>query len=209
MLHEPAKIQIFHITHVENLSAIVAEDGLLSDAVMATRKTKGIGYEHIKARRLKINRVPCCGDRFVGEFVPFYYCPRSPMLFTINKGNTGHPEGCQKDVVHLVSTVDKAITLGKPWAICKINAGTGYVDASSFSSDVSALDELNWSAIRATYWSEVVSQKSAEFLVADFFPWSAIQVIGCQNSGTAAKVRAILTGAKHQPPVEVKTRWYY
>ena len=209
MLHDPAKTPIYHITHVANLPDIIAADGLHSDAIMATRKPKVIGYEHIKARRLKVNRVTCCANRFVGEFVPFYYCPRSPMLFTINKGSTGLPAGCQKDIVHLVSNVAVAIALGQPWAICKINAAAGYVDASSFSTDVTALDELNWNAIRATYWSEVVTQKSAEFLVADSFPWSAIQGIVCQNSVTAAKVGAILTGAKHQPPIEVKTGWYY
>ena len=52
---------------------------------MAQRNPTVIGYTHIKERRMKQIRVACCGGRFVGEFVPFYYCPRSPMLFTTNK----------------------------------------------------------------------------------------------------------------------------
>lgn len=54
-------------------------------------------------------RVDCCGGRFVGEFVPFYFCPRSPMLFTVNRGNTGRPLGCQRAIVHLVSTLAAGI----------------------------------------------------------------------------------------------------
>jgi hypothetical protein len=52
-------------------------------------------------------------------------------------------------------------------------------------------------------------QKSAEFLVADFFPWTGIQEIGCQNSTTADKVRSVLADAAHQPAVAIKTNWYY
>lgn len=39
----------------------------------------------IKRRRLEEIPVDCCSGRMVGEFVPFYFCPRSVMLFVIHK----------------------------------------------------------------------------------------------------------------------------
>jgi hypothetical protein len=206
MPHDPEQILIYHITDVTNLPAVIAENGLCSDAVMVKRSPEIIGYDHIKKRRLKEIPVPCCEWRKVGEFVPFYFCPRSPMLFTINKGNTGRPVGCQKTILHLVSTMAAGIATGKVWAISSGNAGAYH---STFSTKLDALDTLDWVAIRATQWQGNQHQKSAEFLMADFFPWAAINEIGCENSATADTVRKLLVNAAHQPAVTVKTNWYY
>ena len=206
MTHNPEQVLIYHITDVVNLPAIIVENGLCSDAVMAKRNPEIIGYDHIKKRRLNEIPVPCCEWRRVGEFVPFYFCPRSPMLFTINKGNTGRPIGCQKSILHLVSTMTAGLTTQKAWAVSSGNAGAYH---TTFSSKLDALETLDWTAIRATQWQGMQHQKSAEFLVADFFPWTAIQEIGCQNSTTADKVRELLADAAHQPAVTVKTNWYY
>jgi hypothetical protein len=206
MPHNPEQVLIYHITDVANLPAIIAENGLCSDAAMVKRNPEIIGYDHIKKRRLKEIPVPCCEWRRVGEFVPFYFCPRSPMLFTINKGNTGRPVGCQSSILHLVSTMAAGIATGKAWAVSSGNAGAFH---TTFSPKLDALESLDWAAIRATQWHGMQHQKSAEFLVADFFPWAAILEIGCANSGTADKARSILAGAVHQPIVTIKTNWYY
>ena len=76
MTHNPEQVLIYHITDVVNLPAIIVENGLCSDAVMAKRNPEIIGYDHIKKRRLNEIPVPCCEWRRVGEFVPFYFCPR-------------------------------------------------------------------------------------------------------------------------------------
>ena len=128
------------------------------------------------------------------------------MLFTLNKGATGRPEGCQKSVVHLVSTMAAGIATGKAWAVSSGNAGAFH---TTFAAKLEALDALDWEAIRATQWQSKQHQKSAEFLVADSFPWTAIQQIGCQNSTTADKVKALLADVAHQPAVAIKTNWYY
>ena len=206
MPHNPEQVLIYHITDVANLPGMIAEGGLNSDAVMAKRNPEIIGHNHIKRRRLNEIPVPCCKWRWVGEFVPFYFCPRSPMLFAINKGNTGRPEGCQKSIVHLVSTMSAGIATGNAWAVSSGNAGARH---TTYSAKLDALDSLDWTAIRATQWQSVQHQKAAEFLVADFFPWIAIQEIGCENSVTADKVRKLLADATHQPAVAIKTNWYY
>ena len=119
----PEQALIYHITDVENLPAILGDGGLYSEARMSERQPAVIGYAHIKERRLKQIQVACCGGRFVGEFVPFYFCPRSPMLFTINKGATGRPQGCQRTIIHLVSRVIAGIGPGRTWAVSDGNAG--------------------------------------------------------------------------------------
>lgn len=200
------QVMIYHITDVANVPSILAEGGLHSDVAMAQRNPEIIGYEHIKKRRMEETTVPCCEDRFVGEFVPFYYCPRSPMLLTVNSGNTGRPRGCQRTILHLVSTVAIGINLGRRWAISDGNAGAVY---PSFYADLNALDALDWDAIQAKYWQGRTNQKAAEFLVADFFPWTGFQMIGCHNTAIAKDVQDMLKNHNHRPQVVVKPDWYY
>ena len=52
-------------------------------------------------------------------------------------------------------------------------------------------------------------QKMAEFLVADFFPWTGIHQIGCHNATVVGQVSALLQNQPHQPVVSVERTWYY
>lgn len=206
---DPSKARIYHITDVSNLEAIFAEGALISDALARNRATATtvIGYAHIKDRRLTQYRVACCGNRFVGEFVPFYLCPRSPMLYTINIGKTGRQPGCQATIVHLVSTVQNGYELNQPWAISDGNAGALY---TTFANDVEALDRVNWEVVNSTDWKgERLSTKMTEFLVADRFPISALIGIGCENAGTAEMASRIVAQYFPDLPVKVIKKWYY
>lgn len=200
--------KLFHITDVVNLPAILASEGLRSDVAMAGVAREKIGYAHIKERRMTQYRVPCCGNRFVGEFVPFYYCPRSPMLYTINQGNAAKPAGCQTAILHLVSTVGHAIAVGSLWAIADGNAGAGY---TSFENKLDALASLDWDIIQSNNWGGELrrNKKSAEFLVADFFPWQGIEMVACHNRQIADRVSELLAGQTHVPNVVVRADWYY
>jgi hypothetical protein len=203
----PDQIAIYHITDVENLASILAAGGLWSDVRMAQQQPATvIGYGHIKERRMKEITVPCCENRFVGEFVPFYFCPRSPMLYTLNRGNTGRPPGCQSSVVHLVSTVEVGISQGRAWAVSDGNAGAFH---TSFDAKLDAIADLDWTAIRAINWQGRTHQKMAEFLVADIFPWTGIHHIGCHNATVAGQVKALLQNQARQPLVDVQPNWYY
>lgn len=77
---------------MNSLAQIVEDGALLSDAVMIARggPATTIGMSTIKLRRLTELRVKCHPEEFVGECVPFFFCPRSIMLYLIYMGN--HPE---------------------------------------------------------------------------------------------------------------------
>lgn len=205
---DPAQTDAYHITDIANLRGII-QGGLQSDALMRGAGYTHIGYDHIKERRLtsiRVTSVP--GLPFVGQFVPFYYCPRSVMLFVVNQGNTGHPVGCQSTIVHLVFRVTDLSVLGPPWAISDGNAGAY---SALFYSELSALGQLDWAAIRATSWKGLSHQKQAEFLVMDRVPWESVVYIGCYDQAAVdsalKEIRA--SGSAHVPCIGVKREWYY
>jgi hypothetical protein len=92
MTQPPARPKIYHITHVENLRDIIAAGGLVSDAEMIARggPAAAIGMSSIKRRRVEQLELGCHPGTKVGDYVPFYFCPRSIMLFVIYCAN--HPE---------------------------------------------------------------------------------------------------------------------
>jgi hypothetical protein len=212
----PNNPKVYHITHVNNLPRIIAAGGLSSDR---RRIAQGlacdlVGMSSIKHRRLHQLRVDCRPNTFVGDYVPFYFCPRSIMLFILHRGN--HPEvtyrGGQGPIVHLradlAAVVRWADANRRAWAFTNGNAGA-YV--TTFFNDLGRLDEVNWDAVAATDFRDAVVKegKQAEFLLQDWFPWELVEFIGVQNDSTLAAARCALAVAAHQPAVQRTTDWYY
>jgi hypothetical protein len=212
----PARPRIYHITHVDNLAQIVADGALWTDAVMFARggPTTVIGMNDIKRRRLEELPVSCYPDNFVGQYVPFFFCPRSIMLYLIYMGN--HPElvyrGGQGPILHLeadlIESVAWADSIARRWAFALSNAGARY---TQFRNDLDDLDELDWDAIPNPDFrnSAVKEKKMAEFLMYESFPWSLVRSVGVHSEAVATQVNGILAGAAHVPPVAVRRDWYY
>jgi hypothetical protein len=215
MAPAPQNPKIYHITHVNNLSRIV-DDVLWSDAerVRQALDCTLVGMSEIKRRRLEELEVHCHRGTKVGDYVPFYFCPRSVMLYLLHKGN--HPDlayhGGQRPIVHLQADLHEVLGWAKTerrrWAFSKGNAGARYSD---FYSDSALLDTLEWEAIAATDWrdSDVKENKQAEFLVENSFPWELIELIGVIDTAVENQVANIISEAKHQRSVAVKPEWYY
>ena len=85
----PDRPKLYHICHVDRLPSIVASGGLLSDAAVGQHKLAGtmIGMSNIKQRRLTELQLASHPGLFVGQCVPFYFCPRSVMLYLIHRQN--------------------------------------------------------------------------------------------------------------------------
>lgn len=213
---------IYHITHVDNLLAIIANGGLFSDAAMIARggPSAAIGMNSIKQRRLSLP-VRCHPGLSVGDCVPFYFCPRSIMLFVINCAN--HPElayrGGQGPIVHLeadlYAVVQWANAQQRQWAFTLSNAGAGY---AQFRNTLNDLGHIDWDAVASTNFSngsytpsgnQVKEGKQAEFLLYGDFPWVLVRRIGVASPAIAVKVQAAVASAAHKPNVTVQPTWYF
>jgi hypothetical protein len=204
--------KIYHITHIANLPTMIG-DVVLADA--AIRRAGGfdrtIGMSSIKERRLSLP-VPCHRGTFVGDYVPFYFCPRSVMLYILYRGNNpdlSYREG-QTPIVHLEadlqSSVEWAESAGHRWAFSLSNAGARYTE---FRNHLDSLAELDWQAISSADFrdAQIKDGKQAEFLVESFFPWHLVERIGVHSLRRADEARAIVGNAG--PALEVRRDWYY
>lgn len=212
----PDNPKIYHITHMDNLSGIVDEGVIWSDAERLGQQINCnlIGISHIKRRRLSEITVPCCDDEFVGSFVPFNFCPRSVMLFILHRGN--HPdlqytEG-QTPLVHLQADLKRVIEWANEhdthWCFSLQNAGTRY---AKFHSSIAKLNRLNWNAIDSNdFRSPALKEaKQAEFLVHTSFPWELVEHIGVCRQSTKRVATEAISEAQHQPPINIQRDWYF
>lgn len=216
MTPPPARPKLYHITHVDNLPDIIAVAELLSDARMIERggPRQAIGMSAIKSRRVQELEVPCHPGTKVGHYVPFYFCPRSVMLFVIRCAN--HPEltfrGGQDPIIHLEADLHGVIQWAENnnlrWAFSLSNAGARYAE---FRSRASELDQLDWAAISATDFRspEVKEPKQAEFLVHGRCPFQLIERIGVRTATVAGRAQTALAQATHRPVVNVIPAWYF
>ena len=200
---------IYHITHLKNLQRIIAEGGLHCDRSAQKVKTVDIGHRHIKERRLN-RAVPVGPGGTVGDYVPFYFATRSPMLFAISHGAVeGYTEG-QKPVVYLRSTVQAVADAGLRWVFTEGHADLSFTD---FFDELKDLDKVDWDLMRAKYWNDTDEdpdrkrRRQAEFLVHKFFPWELVSYIGVYDRSIAEAVAEIIKGGS--PEVEVQRGWYY
>lgn len=210
----PAEPKIYHIVHMDRLPSIIADGYLRCDAEMARRRGSPgstIGMGEIKRRRLEELYLDSHPDLRVGDCVPFYFCPRSIMLYLIHRRNPKlEYRGGQEPIVHLEAdlreTVARANANKRRWAFTASNAGARDFDDYS---DLRLLNNLDWNAINARIWRDHKHGKQAEFLVEESISWTLIRRVGARSPGIQRQARRALQASAHKPPVEVRRDWYY
>jgi hypothetical protein len=216
MFEIPRNPKIYHITHINNLEGILRDKMLWSDA---KRLELGLGCEivgmsEIKRRRREELEVDCHPGTKVGEYVPFYFCPRSVMLYILYMGN--HPdisyhEG-QNPIVHLQADLMASIQWAEKhnirWAFSDRNAGERI---ANFYNDVNKFNRINWPAVAATDWRDTIIRegKQAEFLVYESFPWELVEKIGVHNNNIVQQNVIEKLTRENQSLVSVEPSWYY
>ena len=210
----PRHPKLYHIAHVDRLPSMVADGCLWCDAEVAWRTPPGtiIGMNGIKQRRLIELTLTSHPSLHVGDCVPFYFCPRSVMLYLLYQGN--HPEltyrGGQAPIIHLeadlLTVVEWANENEQRWAFTLSNAGSRFFEDRS---DLTQLDEIDWDAVQARNWRDCKEGKQAEFLLEHSFPLHLVERIGVYSEAQYRHVVNALADAEHRPTVEVRNEWYY
>lgn len=204
---------IYHITHIHNLPLILQHGGLWCDNEKVKRQLNpvGIAHEHIKRRRAA-RLVPVSRGGVLADYVPFYFAPRSPMLYSITRGQVeGYREG-QSPVLHLTSSIERVAESELPFTFTN---GHAEMLTSRFYEDLADLDKVDWRIMREWYWNDTPEdgtrkwRRQAEFLVHNNFPLTLFDEIGVISGQKAEEVKQILAAEGHQIKVTVRSNWYY
>jgi ssDNA thymidine ADP-ribosyltransferase, DarT len=204
---------ILHMTHFKNLKNVIKSKGLIcvSKLVNTDEKYINIAHNSIQDRRASF-LVPIEPNGTLHDYVPFYFAPRSPMLYSISKGNVGGYTDGQKPIIYLVSKPH--IIKRKSLPFC-FTDGHGIMTFTDYFNDLKDLDKVDWDIMKAKYWTDTEQdhdrrrRRMAEFLVYKFVPIDCFIGIGVYNDIYKGKVEELLDEYSLNIPVKLKTNWYY
>lgn len=204
---------VYHFTHVDHLETII-EHGLLSDTTAQGRGLLSVevGDLGIKDRRRQ-RPVPIPPQGAVADYVPFYFAPRSPMMYSIAQGNVSTYQGGTSRLIYVVTSLERLHELGKRPVLTDRNAALRYAAYREFDPD-DMLDDgfVDWEVMQAQYWTEYDDgreRRMAECLVRDQVAWDAVVKIGAWSEPVALEAREVIEAAQSTVPVVVRPRWYF
>lgn len=206
------KIRIFRLTHYKNLPFIL-ENGIHC----ANSKIRDPNFIPIGAQRLIESRaftpIKLIPDRVLSDYVPFYFCPKSPMLYVLSKRGVQGVECAQEDLVYLVSSVECIAEQPLDFVFTDRHAVLAY---AKFFKQTEDLSQLNWDAIRSEHWGDrfdptraVRELKQSEFLVYQHIPIDCIEGMICQTEKTSKFVAAYQAAAKSKIPCVIKPDYFF
>lgn len=209
----PIPTAVMHFTRVEHLPSIIA-NGLESDtrAQASGLLQIEVGALGIKQRRReRVMRLDPGGT--VADYVPFYFAPRSPMMYVIDKGRVPtYQDGCDK-VIYLASTLERLAGTGLVVRLSDRNAVFAHAAVIDLEGDVDG--HIDWDLMLSRYWHDTLSQpdrkerRMAECLVHQVVPWAAFDEVVAKNDSTAEEARVALAAAGRTTNVAVRPGWYY
>lgn len=204
---------ILHFTHESNLLRIFDQGCLLCDRLCRSygSSVRSIAYDSIKRKRAQtIVEVPPGGT--LDDYVPFYFGPRSPMMYTYRNGNvTGRAEDLS-ELVYLVSEAEKVASQGMPYAFTD---GHPIVEPRSFFNNLDNLGEVDLDLMRERWWYDTNEypdrkrRRQAEFLVWERMPLELISYFATKTESKRAEVEGLLRSKGLQTPCRAYRNWYY
>jgi hypothetical protein len=191
--------RIYHVTHVQNLEAILSSGCLLADSQGAKPVVDISSTENREVRRAAI-----VDGESVADFVPFFVSPDSAIWQGI-RGTAPDPrlapavrENAPAEFVVLVSTVGK---------VGRDNTVVAAGDAADAATRFATTPEQANRELGRMRGDDDLSAR-AELLVRERLPFESITLIGVANDRARAEVKDILAASEFDTKVSVYPPWF-
>jgi len=203
---------IFRITHIDNLPWAL-ENGLhCRSSAQVDPNFVNIGnLDLINHRTSRAVNAPSGGT--LSDYVPFYFTPKSIMLYNIV---TGHRPGVRRrdpsDIVMMVTRLDLVAGAGIPFAFTDAH---GYMEYANTYHKIRDLRAVDWDLLRAANFKtdpEDPGKKSryqAEALVYKYLPVDILRGFYTASPKAKAKVDAMLKQSGVSADSAVKREWFF
>lgn len=204
-----SQVKIYRILHIENIPHILSNGITHKNSSNANSDFVGIGdlslISNRNARRVDVDN----GNTFntietitLGDFTPFYFGVKMPMLYVIQHGgNFVEKANEPENIVYVVCSVELIISSGMRYYFSDGHA-TDFLTSFYNKDEINQLPQIvDWTAIKTSYWSgqqnlNIKRKKQAEFLVQGDIPPDFITGFGCYND--SAKQKLIELGVNDQ-----------
>ena len=196
------------MTHIDNISHIIRNGITHSSSKKANPKFVPIGDSTLISKR---NDFILQNGKKLGEYIPFYFGVRTPMLYVLQNGFNMVSPVLAENIVYCVCSVQNIIDLNLDFIFTDGHAVDRFSNQYSIN-DIGNIDQLiDRSAIKAKYWKEerdldLKRRKEAEFLVLGDIPPEFI--LGYITYNENAKQKILTVGGKDSI-IHIKQEYYF
>jgi len=207
----PDKALIFRITHCSNLRWILQNGLHCANSDHSDPNFVSIGNPDLIDKRSR-HVLPDPFGGLLGDYVPFYFTPFSPMMYNINTGWAGITRRANEDIVILVSSVWKLQEQGLPFVISDRHA---YLQAAQFYDDAARLDQIDWDILQRRDFKRdpndpvKVERYQAEFLARGQVPIEALLGVACYNEAANEKIAEDMRATGVTIKALIMPSWYF
>ena len=202
------RLHLFRMTHIENIEHILQYGITHISSPNANCNYLPIGDNSMIGSR---NDFQLPNGKILGQYIPFYFGTRMPMLYVIQKGYNGVKVTPLANIVYCISSVQQIIDNNLPFILTNGHAVDGLTEFFN-ESDISQIDNIiDLKAIQAKYWREandldLKRRKEAEFLIESDLPSSAILGWAVYNEEAKTKLEKMGIDATK---IVVKPTYYF
>jgi hypothetical protein len=202
---------IFRITHVANLPWLFA-NGLHCANGLADPGFVPIGNPDLIGKR-NTRAVPEPHGGTLADYVPFYFTPKSPMLFNIHTGYRGITQRANDEIAILVSSIPSLVDRTIPFVFTDRHAFTPF---AAFSDDPAELaGMIDWGILRrhdftrSDDYPDKVERYQAEALVRGHLPVNALLAVACASVATQQRIETMVQNAGLALRIIRRPNWYF
>jgi hypothetical protein len=207
----PEKALIFRITHRSNMEWILQNGLHCSSSPTKDPNFLSIGNRELIAKR-DSRPVPVPPSGGLGDYVPFYFTPFSPMLLNIITGYGDIKRRSNDEIVILISSLDELDQLGVRYVFTDRHA---YLVSAEFYADRGDLDKVDFGLLQQRDFQRdpedpgKVERYQAEALVYQHLPVAALLGVACYTEKTRQSVERSARERGIDLTILKRRGWYF
>lgn len=170
-----------------------------------------IGNQELIDRRQHHN-VPVPPGGTLGDYIPFYFTPYSPMMLKIKTGHGGIRQRRNDEIVIIVSSLHMLRERKVDFVYTDRHAS---LQLAEFSSDLGDLDRIDWKILQNRDFKRddndpgKFERYQAEALGHQHLPIGALLGIACYDSNVKEEVMAEAADRKLDLKIVAQPNWYF
>ena len=202
------KIYLYRMTHIDNVPHILSHGITHRNSVNKNPNFTPIGDSTLISTR---DGFVLDNGRTLGEYIPFYFGPRMPMLYVIQKGFNGVPITHAQDIVYCVTSIQKIVETKQAFVYTNGHALDTF-SSQFIPQELADIDnQVDFQAIKVKDWNnptdlDLKRRMQAEFLLLGDLSFPSVLVFVVRNE--TAKTRLIGFGVAEQQ-IRIRLNAYF
>lgn len=203
---------LFRITHVANLPWLLRHGLHAAHGQAADPSFVAIGNpDLIDKRSRRVVNLPPGGT--LSDYVPFYFTPKSPMLYNIRTGYNGIVKRANEEIAVLVSSCQHMTLRGVRMLYTDRHA---YTMTAAWTANAADLPEMiDWDILRrndfarSDAYPDKMERYQAEALAHNQVPSAALLGIGCSSENIRLAIEQAVENSGALVKVFSRPGWYF